>query len=396
MKRVAAQLGDARRSAQELQGQLLRWLRIDAYPLWSRAGVDRRNGGFHERLDVDGRPLNEPRRARVQPRQCHAFALGPALGWAGPALQRVDGGLHFFLQHYRRPDGLYRALVSADGAPLDESALLYDQAFALLGFAAGRRLAGPGSGWEQEALALLAVLDRTLKRTGPGFDSGLPMRLPLLANPHMHLFEACLAWCELSVAPVWRRTADDIATLALTRLIDPVTGVVREIYDESWSPAPGIEGRMIEPGHLYEWAWLLLRWSVGRNAGARVAALKLIEVGERHALREGVVVDALLEDCSVPQCTARLWPQTERLKATAFAAALTGEGRYWQSATAAAQAMQRYFQTSVAGLWNDRMSPAGAVVTEPALASSFYHIVEAILALTQALASASQQQRTPA
>ena len=45
----------------------------------------------------------------------------------------VRRGIDYFIGRYRRPDGLFRTLVDAEGMPLDERALLYDQAFALLG-----------------------------------------------------------------------------------------------------------------------------------------------------------------------------------------------------------------------------------------------------------------------
>jgi mannose/cellobiose epimerase-like protein (N-acyl-D-glucosamine 2-epimerase family) len=62
--------------ARSMQRALLDWLVNDAYPLWATAGVDASTGAFVESLDEDGRPLAEPRRARVQPRQVYAFAHG--------------------------------------------------------------------------------------------------------------------------------------------------------------------------------------------------------------------------------------------------------------------------------------------------------------------------------
>ena len=373
-------------SARACQQRLVDWLLQQAYPLWSRQGVDRGNGGFYERLDQHATALNEPRRARVQSRQIYSFAQAPALGWRGDAPDIVEHGVLFFLQHYRRPDGLFRALVAPDGSPLDNSALLYDQAFALLGLAAARSLSGVNPALDGEAQALLEALYSQLKRIGPGFYSGLPERFPLLSNPHVHLFEAALAWCELSAEPAWQTLADEMGTLALTRFIDPVSGALHETFDEAWSPVAGLDGRRIEPGHQFEWAWLLLRWRP-KDENAWRAALRLIELGEQAGVRHGVAVDALLDDLSMHDPASRLWPQTERLKASALAASLTGESRYWMSAAAAAHGVLRYFDTPTAGLWYDRLNAEGVFHTGPAPASSFYHIVAAIVALTQALNS---------
>jgi mannose-6-phosphate isomerase len=49
------------------------------------------------------------------------------------------------------------------------------------------------------------------------------------------------------------------------------------------------------------------------------------------------------------------------------------------------QALLRYLDTPVAGLWRDRMQLDGSFVDEPAPASSFYHIVCAIAELDRAI-----------
>ncbi len=371
--------------ARQFQQRLQHWLVQSAFPLWARQGVDRGNGGFCERIAQDGTPLNEPRRARVQPRQVYSFAHAPALGWHGNAREIVERGIAFILKHYRRDDGLYRTLVAPDGTVLDNSALLYDQAFMLLGFASARRLLGPDPAIEEAASDLFDTLYSELKRVGPGFCSGLPERFPLLSNPHMHLFEAALAWCELSSEPGWRTLANEIGELALSRFIDARSGALRETFDETWSPAPGIDGRRVEPGHQFEWAWLLLRWRPENDSSARRAALRLIDIGEQSGVRRGMAIDALLDDLTPLESSARLWPQTERLKASALAASLTGESHYWNTASAAAKGLLRYFETPTAGLWHDRLSPEGSFHVGPAPASSFYHIVASVVTLTEAL-----------
>jgi mannose/cellobiose epimerase-like protein (N-acyl-D-glucosamine 2-epimerase family) len=372
-------------AARSCQQQLIEWLRHKAYPVWSHLGVDATNGGFQERLSQDGTPLLEPRRARVQPRQIYAFARAPHLGWRGDSHRIVERAMGFYLTHYVRPDGLYRTLVAPDGSPLDNSVLLYDQAFALLGIAAARGLLGDDPALEESGDSLFEALFSHLKRVGPGFYSGLPERFPLLSNPHMHLFESALAWREISGNPQWRTLTDELGQLALAHFIDPVSGALRETFDEDWSPVAGVEGRRVEPGHQYEWAWLLLRWHPENDGPVRRAALRLIEIAEQHGVRNGLAIDALLDDFSVYDANARLWPQTERLKATAFAASLTGEPHYWLSAVSAARGLLRYFETPTAGLWYDRISSAGVLNDVPAPASSFYHIVASIDVLTDAL-----------
>jgi mannose/cellobiose epimerase-like protein (N-acyl-D-glucosamine 2-epimerase family) len=380
----------ARGAARGTHAELASWLREAAYPTWATRGVDFTLGGFHERLSLAGAPLPDPRRARVQPRQAYAFAQAPALGWRGDAPRIVAHGLEFFLARFRRPDGFFRTLIAPDGTPLDDRVLLYDQAFALLGFAASQKVLGPRPNLVEEAVGLRTLLYTHLKRTGLGFDSGLPARQPLLSNPHMHLLEASLAWMAVSEDPAWRTLANEIGTLALLHFVDPSTGAVREAFDAAWSPVPGMDGRVIEPGHQFEWAWLLLRWggagSPQDSLQARRAALRLIDLGEQHGVAGGVAINSLLDDFSIHEATARLWPQTERIKAAALAARLTGETRYWSIAVAAARGLLRFLKTDVPGLWHDRLTLQDTFVNEPAPASSFYHIVAAISELGAALA----------
>ena len=370
--------------------QLVDWLIGKACPLWSTCGVDRELGGFHERLNGTV-GLREPRRARVQPRQVCAFAICVALGWAGDAAKLATHGILYFLTHYRRPDGLFRTLVAPDGTPIDNRALLYDQAFGLLGLAEGQRVLGPRPELVDEARRLRAAIYRHLKRAGPGFESGLTADQPLSANAHMHLFEAAQAWIQISDDTEWHALASEIATLALSSFIDVSTGAIRELFTPTWSPLPGLPGRIIEPGHHFEWAWLLLRWAGTSHAETRNAALRLMQIGELHGVRNDVVVNALLDDFSVHDASARLWPQTERLKAAVLAARLTGETRYWTIAAAAANTLLRYLDTPVAGSWYDTLKPSGEFVDEPAPASTFYHVAAAIVEL-----SAVSGNRSPA
>jgi mannose/cellobiose epimerase-like protein (N-acyl-D-glucosamine 2-epimerase family) len=364
--------------------ELSRWLVEAAYPLWASRGFDRVHGGFHESLRGDGQPAYEPRRLRVQVRQVFSFAHAPAMGWDGDAAALVTAGLAYVRAHYRRPDGLFRTLVAPDGASLDDRALLYDQAFVLLAFAASQRVLGPQAGLIAEATQLRQLLYRFLKRPNRGFNSGLPEAVPLLANPHMHLLEAALAWTHVSDDPQWRWLVDELVELAVERLIDPDTGALRERFAGDWSPLASETGPPVEPGHLFEWAWLLLQWNDAALGAVRSRAERLVEIGETHGVHRGVAVNGLREDLTVSDLAARLWPQTERLKATVSLAKLTQQSRYWSAAGAAVDALSRFLATPLPGLWHDWLAADGYFTPERTPASSFYHITCAIAELVAA------------
>jgi mannose-6-phosphate isomerase len=119
----------------------------------------------------------------------------------------------------------------------------------------------------------------------------------------------------------------------------------------------------------------------------RDAALRLIAIGENSGVHNQVAINALLDDLSPHDSHARFWPQTERLKAALMAAELTGDARYWSMAAAAAASLLPYLETPVAGLWLDVRLPGGELVDSPSPASTFYHLVGAIVALDQSVAA---------
>jgi len=376
---------DPKMQLTELRATLARWLIDDAYPRWAQQGIDPQNGGFSETLDRSGRPLEHPRRARVHPRQLYAFAQAPKLGWRGDVHGIVARGIDYFTKFYRRTDGLFRTLADADGTPLDERALLYDQSFALLGFAAAAAALDARAEFERRAIELRHLIDERFRADDGAFYSDEEHAPTLESNPHMHLLEACLAWTEIGNDPGWAAWARDLVQLALSRFIRQDSGALGEAYTTAWLPAPGIAGHIIEPGHQFEWAWLLLRCEKLHPAGLRQAALKLISFGDERGVRNGVAVNSLLDDLTVKDANARFWPQTERLKAALLAATLTGAPHYWWMAHSAAMSFLPYLDTPVKGLWFDVRRPNGTFVDSPAPASTFYHLVGAVLALDTAL-----------
>jgi mannose-1-phosphate guanylyltransferase/mannose-6-phosphate isomerase len=373
------------------QARLRDWLWTSALPMWWGMGADHVRGGFQELLDATGRPVEADRRARVQARQIYVYATAGALGWPGPWAAAVGHGLDFFLGRYLRPDGLFRTLVRADGTSADDTATLYDQAFGLLALAsAAQALPDRRESLTRVAETLTARLAADRAHPAGGFtEADGPS--PFYANPHMHLLEAALAWeaveGDAPAGAAWRRLADDLATLALGRFIDGA-GALHEWFGPDWTVAPGTLGRIVEPGHQFEWAWLLERWSRRRGRDdAHRAALRLFGVGLKGVdPARGLAVAALLDDqTTVHDPVARLWPQTERIKAGLILGA--ADPGALRAAEAGLSALFGYFDTPVAGLWRDKMEADGRFRDEPAPASSLYHIVCAFKELSDRLAS---------
>jgi mannose/cellobiose epimerase-like protein (N-acyl-D-glucosamine 2-epimerase family) len=366
-------------------GHLCSWLMKTALPYWANHGVDRGNGGFFEKIDRSGRPTDEPRRTRLVARQTYVFAQAHRFGLLDDALDLVDHGLTFFETRCLAPDGTVRAAVMPDGTVFNPDFELYDHAFALFALAEVARIHSDRARLAAIARRIRDAMVEGWKHPIAGFERRCPRILPLEANPHMHLFEAFLAWMEVDPADgTWRHLAEDIASLALDRLVDSQSGALREFWDGDWMPILNPEGRLIEPGHHFEWAWLLLRWDekVGAPDAAR-AAHRLVEIGESHGIDpRGLVIAELWDDFSLRDNLARLWPQTERLKAHLRWASHTVDKAACRAAearaAAAAEGLARFLVTEIPGLWWDAMRTDGDVVAEPTKASSLYHVVCAV------------------
>jgi mannose-6-phosphate isomerase len=359
------------------------WCVRDALPFWGETGFDRAYGGFHERTDLAGRPvLDVPRRTMVQARQIYVFAHAALLGWwpagAEPALCAAE---HLLARNWRA-DGADGFVFSTDGAGrvVDARRDAYAHAFVAFGLAYAWRLA-PEPALRAAADAVFAFFDGALRAERWGGHLGEAPRRDSLRrqNPHMHLFEACLAWYEATGEARYLARAGEIFGLFTTRFMDGDAGVLIECFDDAWRPAPGPEGSRWEPGHHFEWIWLLRRYAAasGRSVDAWVQGLLA------PALAQGFAADGLIHDTvgiggGTVAASSRVWPHAEALKA---AAAETEAGRSGMEplAARALDALTGHFlgRPFAAG-WIDHLTPDRTALSDFAPASTLYHLMLAL------------------
>jgi mannose-6-phosphate isomerase len=355
------------------------WLRDHAFDMWSNSGRDSETGGFFERIDLQGRPVVENRRVRVQARQIYCFAHAGDLGWGGDWRMMIDHGERFIVAHGRDSNGYLRGIHPTTGAPSDAPPDLYDQAFYLLALAQSFRVTLDAK-YRELALTLLHNIRRDFAHPMGGFYDTPLNRDALRANPHMHLLEAALAWIEVSDAPAWRELADEMVRICKDKFVDPRSGALLEFFHMDWTPVDAGAQAIIEPGHLFEWTWLLTRYEAICEVPCGTIYHRLYDLGQRHGVcqQRGVAINELHHDLSWRNSGARLWPQTERLKSSlALAQLADGAERaaYVKAAQDAIHSIGLYFDGLPKGLWRDKMSDDGSFVSEPAPASTFYHLV---------------------
>jgi len=336
--------------------------------------VDRERGGFFEALDLSSRRCTARfRRLRVAARQIIVFSEAHRAGVDG-AGDAVRLGVAFLADHAAQADGGYAWRFGLDHAPTDLTRDLYDHAFVLLALSAAATVLGPDA-LRPQAEALLLWLDSALGHEQGGYAESLPPALPRRQNPHMHLLEALLAAYEVFGLPVFLDRADAVLALFATHLFDAEAGALPEYFDDALRPVRHNATFAVEPGHHCEWVWLLHRARTLGSAQPGLADLsaRLMDFVDRYGVdrTRGHLIDLVGNDGVARETSARLWPQTERLKAEFLRPDAT-IARQLQ----AIRVLRGYLRPD--GLWHERRAADGTLSDEPAPASSLYHLTSAI------------------
>lgn len=290
-------------------------------PLCRDRFTDTAFGGFHEHLDASGAPLPlGTKRVMVQARQlyvlCHAALLGDPSGRAA-----AEVGYDFLRRAYHDgAQGGWFFRANAAGEPTDRSKDLYAHAFVLFAlaylhraFAMHDAIRLAGETWD--------VIVSRLAAPGGGFWEGgsehwEPSPAMRRQNPHMHLLEALLALYEATGETRWLTEAHGLIDLFQTRLFHAETGTVGEFFTADWTPHAD-HGHLVEPGHHFEWVWLLHRYASLAGRPVDPAADALFTMAARHGFdpADGGLHDQLDRSGRPVLRSRRIWPVTEAIKA---------------------------------------------------------------------------------
>jgi mannose-6-phosphate isomerase len=370
----------AKRSASDDIVAKLKARMIDySLPLWSTEGWDRATGGFIERLDQDGRADRlAPRRVRVQARQIYCFAKAAEVGWYPQGREIALKALEYLLTKAKSPDGKpgFVHTLAPDGSVLDPLRDSYDHAFVLLALSTVYALDRDAQ-VRAEIDALCAFLDSQLRSSHGGVLEGWPASLPRRQNPQMHLFEAMIAAFDATHDVLFQNRAGDFFALFLANLYDKQKKVLGEYFEDDWSR---IEPVSVEPGHQAEWVWLLKGFEriTGCPTGRYRAELLASALRYRDEAT-GCLVDEGNAAGDIKRHSRRCWPQAEIAKAW-IAQAESGEAGAADEARAALLRLERhYLSHPVAGGWYDQFDRNGNSLVPIIPASSFYHVLCAVV-----------------
>ncbi len=372
------------------------WLTEGVLPLWSGAGLDDQAGGFFDNLSLDGAPLEDaPKRLRVQARQVYVFSHAHLLGWLPAAgkispLDAAASGFDFMTAHYWRDDpGGFVYSVNRDGGSVTDSRIeLYEQAFALFACTWYFRASGDPKAkiWAERILAFIDA--HMADSTGGGFFENLSHDLPRRQNPHMHLLEALLALHEATGSEDALARARGLVDLFRQKFFHNDSGTLGEFFDATWQPAEGTAGEIVEPGHHYEWTWLLYHYRAAASDDCEPQAEQLYRFAERHGVdrepgaTEGLIFDSLLRRGVDLDDNKRIWGLAEAIKAQTARLEFAGDSAARARLDTLLERLFNCHQLEDTGLWREHLQRDGESLRDTVPATSLYHL---FLALTEAL-----------
>jgi mannose-6-phosphate isomerase len=195
-------------------------------------------------------------------------------------------------------------------------------------------------------------------------------------NPHMHLLEAFLALYDATHDAAILERADAIVELLQSRFCCNEAGVLHEYFSDDWGMAGPERSRVWEPGHHYEWCWLLHAHAQLTRKQPISSAKTLFDRACADGFSsDGRIFDELRDDNLVLKTSTRAWPLTEAAKAgVAMAENGVPEGRAL-AASALGTLMDRFMGKPWPAGWIDHLDAAGQPIVDYAPASTLYHMV---------------------
>ncbi|MEO0542253.1 MAG: AGE family epimerase/isomerase [Pseudomonadota bacterium] len=356
------------------------WLFETCLPFWAGAGLDPQFGGVHEALAFDGVPApHTKKRLRVLPRQIYCFAHAMHVGWDGMDDETLRSLFNTLITTgWHEEEGGFIHLFNPDGSIQNPLRDTYDQCFVMLACAWLHR----SKGWpeaRQWADKTLRWMDDHLADPHGGYVENSDRVLPRRANPHMHFFEAMLAWFEATGEEDFLNRAEKIVGLFQSYFYDPATGTLSEFFAEDWTPDRTGD---VEPGHHYEWAWLLLRYNRLRPTEDLEQQAKMLFATANafgHHQTTKAACDTMRPNGTNLSNRARCWPQTEALKCAIEMEKIGVGGASALRAQMVDVLFDHYLGKYQPGGWCDAISDTGKPVAADMPSSTFYHVFCALI-----------------
>ena len=350
-------------------------------------GWDDEYGGLFEVLKSNGESKDISfRRVMVHARQLFVFSRWAKLTGNNKFIAKADKIFEFMITAFWDPEnGGWFSKLNLDGSVQDQTKDLYAHAFVLFGLANYKNSLNRKTAhdWIDKTLT---IIERKFSRKDGSFCRDLSGDFVDLSpqirsqNPHMHLLEATLYLLENDKQnPRYLTLVNRLLNLFENKILDNKNKLIREYLDQSFKPRL-VNSFIIEPGHHYEWAWLL-NWSDKIHKSKKYDTLTktLFDTGWRLGwdFNNGGVFDEF--DCENNQVflsTKRLWPLLELIKVLSV---LSSNSHGDDLTSTLTIVLGRYIQPN--GTWIERFNQNWSAVDTTMPTSSIYHMAMTILEL---------------
>ncbi|MGF6773916.1 mannose/cellobiose epimerase-like protein (N-acyl-D-glucosamine 2-epimerase family) [Paraburkholderia sp. GAS199] len=282
-------------------------------PLWRGPGFNPELNLPYEAMNAaNAQPLPVERyRAMACARQLFVFSQ---TGDEAHARVLFDSLMHTFRD--TRNDGWFYS-VDAAGAPLDTTKDLYTHAFvvfacAVYGGRFGNRNALDIVHGTSALIQSRFAADDDLFNAALGADFSAVTATPI-QNPLMHLTEAWLAAREATRDNAFDAALSRLANAIARNFVHTPTGCIAEL-------PIGADDNRLEPGHQFEWFWLVRQGGALFDSSGLAEALdRAFRFAQQHGVDAvtGGVCASLDENGATKDATQRIWAQTEYLRALA-------------------------------------------------------------------------------
>jgi N-acylglucosamine 2-epimerase len=256
--------------AEQLREHYRRALLDDIVPWWERNAVDRECGGFYSCLERDGHPYSNEKFMWMNARAVWMFShLYNRHDRRLPWCEMAEQGAQFMLKNAYRDDGKMYFRLTREGKPMATALSIYTESFATIALAELSEATGNRTYWDRA----VQMYGRLMPRFGQPSDTAL-LGYPINAEFHLHahdMVRITLAWVMNAIEPSegWKADLAVSVDSILKRHWKPDLHALLENVAMNGSAMLDLpEGRMVNPGHAIECAWMLLEIAEGRNDDA--------------------------------------------------------------------------------------------------------------------------------
>lgn len=360
-------------------------------PNWFQLFSDNKNGGFHERLDFNGNPLDMPRRLLTQCRQIMVYSLAQKQNPEDPKyLAKLEEGFQYIKDHYfnKITRGSIFSIDAQSGEAIDKKYDLYGHAFVMLACASYLNVKDSEEVKTFAKTTLNFIKENFRAKNGIGLEEALDEELKPIPsirrqNPHMHLMEASIYMYEATGDKDYLDMADEMLELFFDKLLDPQTKTLGEFFEDDLSPHKS-DGNLVEAGHHAEWVWLLKRYQeVSNSDDPRIQEMMntLFDWVVKNGVdkQHGGVVNGQQRDGTIVDANKRIWPTLETIRAASI---MANDSAYADVARQLVDdltdILERNYIDVETGLWNEFLNPDMSVKTDYRPGTTPYHIYPVI------------------